>query len=92
MVTSIIVFAFLGWPSLVERIVSRVVLMPVVAGLAYEVIRFAGRTDNALVRAVIAPGLWLQYMTTSEPDDDQIEVAIKALEAVRPDEADAYEA
>lgn len=91
MVVSIIVFAFLGWPSLWERIVSRVILMPVVAGISYELIRLAGRTDNMLVKALITPGLWLQYMTTREPDDDQIEVAIAALEKVRPSEADAYE-
>lgn len=91
MVTSIFVFAFLGWPSLWERILSRVILMPVVAGIAYEVIRLAGRSDSGIVKFFIAPGLWLQYMTTREPDDDQIEVAIKALESVRPAEADAYE-
>ena len=91
MVTSIFVFAFLGWPSLWERILSRVILMPVVAGIAYEVIRLAGRSDSSIVKFFIAPGLWLQYMTTREPDDDQIEVAIKALESVRPAEADAYE-
>ncbi len=91
MVVSILVFAFLGWPSLWERIVSRVLLMPVVAGIAYEVIRLAGRTDSQFVHSMIAPGLWLQRITTNEPDDDQIEVAIRALEAVRPDEKDAYE-
>lgn len=91
MVTSIFVFAFLGWPSLWERIVSRVVLMPVVAGIAYELIRLAGRSENGFVKFLITPGLWLQYMTTREPEDDQIEVAIRALEAVRPSEAEAYE-
>lgn len=92
MVTSIFVFAFLGWPSLWERIISRIVLMPVVAGIAYEMIRLAGRSDNALVKLLITPGLWLQYMTTREPEDDQIEVAIRTLEEVRPSEEDAYEA
>lgn len=91
MVVSIVVFSFLGWPNLVERIMSRVLLMPVVAGIAYELIRYAGRHDNAVMRTLIAPGLWLQYMTTREPDDNQIEVAIRALETVKPDETDAYE-
>lgn len=91
MVVSIFVFAFLGWPSLLERIVSRVLLMPVVAGIAYEGIRLAGRSDNALVQILIKPGLWLQLLTTKEPADDQIEVAIEALKAVRPSEEEAYE-
>ena len=91
MVVSIFVFAFLGWPNLLERIVSRVLLMPVVAGIAYEVIRLAGRSEHSLVKALIKPGLALQYMTTREPEDDQIEVAIRALEEVRPLESDAYE-
>lgn len=91
MVVSIFVFAFLGWPNLLERIVSRVLLMPVVAGIAYEVIRFAGRSEHSFVKALIKPGLALQYMTTREPEDDQIEVAIRALEEVRPPESDAYE-
>lgn len=91
MIVSIIVFTFLGWPSLWERIASRVILMPVVAGISYEVIRLAGRTHHPLMRLVILPGLWLQLLTTKEPDDDQIEVAIEALEAVRPSEEEAYE-
>ena len=91
MVVSIFVFAFLGWPNLLERIVSRVLLMPGVAGIAYEVIRLAGRSEHSLVQALIKPGLALQYMTTREPEDDQIEVAIRALEEVRPPESDAYE-
>ncbi len=84
MVVSIFVFAFLGWPSLIERVLSRIILMPVVAGISYEVIRLAGRTDNAVVQTLIKPGLWLQYLTTREPHADQIEVAIKALEAAKP--------
>ena len=91
MVVSIFVFAFLGWPNLLERILSRVLLMPVVAGIAYEVIRLAVRSEHSFVKAIIKPGLVLQYMTTREPEDDQIEVAIRALEEVRPPESDAYE-
>lgn len=91
MMVSIVVFAFLGWPNLIERIISRVLLMPVVAGIAYEVIRIAGKSDNIIVKAVVAPGLWLQYLTTKEPMDDQIEVAIESLKAVCPNEEEAYE-
>lgn len=86
MVVSIIMFAFLGWPDLWLRILSRVVLLPVVAGIAYEIIRFAGRSKARWVTCAITPGLWLQQLTTREPSDDQIEVAIAALNAVRPDQ------
>jgi len=84
MVVSIFVFAFLGWPNLVERIASRVLLMPVVAGISYEMIRLAGRTQNPVIQALFRPGLWLQYLTTREPHADQIEVAIEALTAAKP--------
>ena len=85
MVVSIFVFALLGWPDIWLRILSRVVLMPVIAGVSYEIIRFAGRSKNRFVCWLIAPGLWLQKLTTREPSEDQLEVAIKALEAVRPE-------
>jgi uncharacterized protein YqhQ len=86
MLVSIVVFAFLGWPDLWLRILSRIIFLPLVAGIAYEIIRFAGKSDNRLVRMAILPGLWLQKLTTRQPDDSQVEVAIKALQAVRPDE------
>ena len=86
MLVSIFVFAFLGWPSLVERIASRVVLLPVVAGISYELIRFAGRTTNPVALKLIKPGLWLQYLTTRPPEDDMVEVAIESLKAVLPEE------
>ena len=87
MLISIFIFTFLGWPSLWERILSRILLMPVVAGISYEIIRFAGKhMDNPWVRAVILPGLALQKLTTRQPDDDQIEVAIASLKAVLPPE------
>ncbi len=87
MLISMFVFTFLGWPDLWERIASRVVLMPVIAGVSYEIIRFAGaHADNKLVRFSIMPGLLLQKLTTREPDDDQIEVAIASLKAVLPEE------
>ena len=82
MVVSIVMFAFLGWPDLWLRILSRVVLLPVVAGISYEIIRFSGRSKNPLLQVAILPGLWLQKITTNEPEDDMVEVAIKSLEAV----------
>ena len=84
MLVSIFVFAFLGWPDLLTRILSRIVLLPVVAGISYEIIRFSGRSKNSIVRLATLPGLWLQYLTTREPDDSMIEVAIASLEAVKP--------
>lgn len=87
MLISMFVFTFLGWPSLLERIASRVLLMPVIAGVSYEIIRFAGaHADNGLVHFFILPGLLLQKLTTREPDDSQIEVAIASLKAVLPPE------
>lgn len=84
MLVSIFVFAFLGWPSLVERIASRIILLPVVAGISYEIIRLAGRSDNAFIQTAIKPGLWLQYLTTRPPENDMVEVAIESLKAVLP--------
>ena len=87
MLISMFIFAFLGWPNLLERILSRVLLMPVIAGVSYELIRFAGaHDDNPLVHAAIMPGLLLQKLTTREPDDSQLEVAIASLKAVLPEE------
>ena len=86
MLVSIFVFAFLGWPDLWLRILSRVLLLPVVAGISYEIIRFAGRTQNKMARLAVLPGLWLQYLTTREPEDDMVEVAIASLKAVLPEE------
>lgn len=82
MIISLILFAFLGWPSLGLRIASRILLMPVIAGISYEVLKWAGRTNNIFVRALSMPGLALQLITTSEPDSEQLEVAIAAMEAV----------
>lgn len=82
MLVSIFVFAFLGWPSLGLRIISRVLLMPLIAGISYEIIKVAGRHKSGLLHACIMPGLWLQYLTTREPDDSQIAVAVRALQEV----------
>jgi uncharacterized protein YqhQ len=83
MVIAIFVFAFIGQPSWPWLIASRILLLPVIAGLAYEVIRFAGKhTDNRLLMGMLAPGLWLQRLTTREPSLDQLEVSIRALREV----------
>ena len=84
MIVSIFVFAFLGWQDLWLRILSRIILLPIVAGISYEIIRFSANSENFLVKSAILPGLWLQYLTTREPDDSMIEVAIKSLEGVLP--------
>lgn len=92
MLISMFIFTFLGWPNLLERIASRIILMPVIAGVSYELIRYAGaHTDNPLVRIAITPGLLLQKLTTRQPDDSQIEVAIASLKAVVPPEDLAQE-
>ncbi len=83
MVVSIFVFAVVRWPAWYLLVLSRVILVPVIAGLSYEIIKLAGRHEgNPVVRAVMAPGLALQWMTTKPPDEAQIEVAIAALERI----------
>jgi len=80
---SIFVFAALGQPPMWLRVLSRIALVPVIAAVAYEVIRFmAGHCGNALIRQLMKPGLTLQRLTTREPDDGQVEVAVTALRAV----------
>ena len=89
MLISMFIFTFLGWPNLWERIASRVLLMPVIAGVSYELIRFAGaHADNRLVHYAILPGLLLQKLTTRQPDASQLEVAIASLKAVLPEYAE----
>ncbi|MBM3679422.1 MAG: DUF1385 domain-containing protein [Actinobacteria bacterium] len=84
MVIGIFVFALVGKPAWYWLILSRILLLPVIAGLAYEVIRFAGKhRRNAFLMALLAPGLWLQRLTTREPTLDQVEVAIRSLREVR---------
>jgi uncharacterized protein YqhQ len=83
MVIAIFVFAFIGQPWWPYLILSRVLLLPVIAGLAYELIRFAGKhQQNRVLMTLLAPGLWLQRLTTREPTLDQIEVSIRALREV----------
>jgi uncharacterized protein YqhQ len=83
MVIAIFVFAFFGRPAWYWLIATRILLLPVIAGLAYELIRFAGKhTGNRVLMTLLAPGLWLQRLTTREPTLDQIEVSIRALQEV----------
>ncbi|HNX28143.1 MAG TPA: DUF1385 domain-containing protein [Syntrophomonadaceae bacterium] len=88
MIISILVFALLGEGTLFYRIWSRLAVLPVVAGLGYEFIKFSGNCyEKRWARILMAPGLWMQKMTTREPDDKQLEVALTALKAVLPAEA-----
>ncbi|KXG76239.1 DUF1385 domain-containing protein [Thermotalea metallivorans] len=89
MVISMILFSLMGWPNPWMRILSRFILLPVVAGLSYEVIKWAGRSQSPWVYAISYPGLLLQKMTTKEPDDRQIEVAIAAMKGVLEDDKEA---
>src|SRR5438094_6480585 len=83
MVIAIFVFAFFGRPAWYWLIVTRIALLPLIAGLAYELIRFAGKhSDKRVLMTLLAPGLWLQRLTTREPTLDQIEVSIRALQEV----------
>src|SRR5438067_10821274 len=83
MVIAIFVFAFFGRPHWYWLIATRILLLPVIAGLAYELIRFAGKHQrNRILMTVLAPGLWLQRLTTRQPSLDQIEVSIRALKDV----------
>jgi len=82
MIISILVFSFIGVHNMLINVISRLLLIPLVAGISYEVIKFAGRSCHPVIRLVSMPGLMLQRFTTREPDDKQIEVAIAALENV----------
>jgi uncharacterized protein YqhQ len=94
MVIAIFVFAFFGRPAWYWLIATRILLLPLIAGLAYELIRFAGKhTGNRVLMTLLAPGLWLQRLTTREPTLDQLEVSIRALkEVLRLEQTDSPEA
>lgn len=79
MIVSIIIFSFTGWNSLFERMLYRIILIPVVSGITYEIIKWLGKSKSGISKIVSTPGLALQRLTTREPDTSQIEVAIKAL-------------
>lgn len=84
LIVSILLFSVLPWSSTGLRVVLKLLLLPVVMGISYELIKLAGRYDNLATRIISAPGLWLQRLTTFEPDDSMIEVAIAAVKPVLP--------
>ncbi len=92
MLVSIVLFFFIRVDNPVYRVLLRIALIPVIAGISYEIIRLAGRSNNILVRIISAPGLLLQKLTTREPDEAMVEVAIAAVEAVFDWKAYLYEA
>jgi uncharacterized protein YqhQ len=85
MIVSILTFSIVGRYTVWLNILIRLALLPLISGISYELIRFAGARDNRLTRALSAPGLALQNLTTAEPDDPIMEVAIEAMKAVIPD-------
>ncbi len=94
LIISLLLFSLLGWPSLAFRILSRLMLIPVIAGLSYELLKWAGSSDSSLVKALSVPGLLVQKLTTKRPDEAQLEVAIVAVKAClmdRPAEERIYD-
>ena len=81
-ILSVILFLFIRVDSHVLRLVLRLALVPVIAGVSYELLRAAGRSDNPVINLISKPGLWMQGLTTKEPDDEMIEVGIASVEAV----------
>ena len=79
---SVIVFFFIRVDNMALKLVLRLLLIPVIAGISYELIRLAGRCDNILIRILSAPGMWMQRLTTKEPDEEMVKVAIASVEAV----------
>ncbi len=84
MIVSIIILAFIGWRSRLINFIVRLLILPIIAAVTYEIIRLVGRYDNSLTRLISKPGLAMQRLTTAEPDDSMLEVAIAAMEAVIP--------
>ena len=82
MIISIFLFMFLRFDNIWIKFLSRILLIPVIAGVSYELLRFMGKFDNKFVDIISRPGMWMQGLTTLEPDRDQVEVAIKAVEEV----------
>jgi uncharacterized protein YqhQ len=79
---SVVVFFFIRVDNMALKLIIRLLLVPVIAGISYEIIRLAGRSNNIIVRIISMPGLWLQRLTTKEPDEDMVKVAIASVEAV----------
>ena len=87
-IISILVFSFVPWTSTLMRMLYKLICLPLVMGLSYECIRFAGKHDNLFSRVLSAPGLWVQHLTVFEPDDGMIECAIAAMTAVIPENSE----
>lgn len=90
MVIAVLAHALMGWPNVWLRLVSRILVLPLIAGLSYELLKWAGRSDNIIVKVLSMPGLYLQKLTTREPDKKQLEVAIAAMKAVLPENKTPY--
>lgn len=88
LIVSIILFSVLSWDNLLMRVAMKLALLPLVVGIGYEIIKLAGRYDNPITRAISWPGLMLQRLTTKEPDDSQMEVAIASMVPVIPEDPD----
>ncbi|CAH2215022.1 conserved membrane protein of unknown function [Tepidibacter aestuarii] len=88
MIVSMLIYFLFGWPNPLVRILSRLVCIPIVAGISYEIIKIAGKYDNVFVRIISLPGMMLQKITTREPDDEQLEVALCALKAALEEEVE----
>jgi len=84
MVISIVTFSFLGLPNPLVKALIRILMLPVIAGISYEILKWTGKSNSRLVAAISYPGMMLQKMTTREPDDSQLEVALRALEGALP--------
>jgi uncharacterized protein YqhQ len=85
LLVSIFVFCFIPWTSMLTRFITQIILLPLIVGISYEFIKLAGRTDNAFTRIISAPGLWVQRLTTREPDGEEIAVAIEAMKPCIPE-------
>ena len=90
MVIAVLTHALMGWPNVWLRILSRIAVLPIIAGLSYELLKWAGRSDNIIVRTLSMPGIYLQKLTTNEPDEKHLEVAIAAMKAVLAGESVPY--
>src|SRR5690606_5757409 len=88
MMVSMILFSLIGWTDPITRMVTRLALLPVLAGISYEIIKIAGRSQSTFMSIVSYPGMMMQKLTTLEPDDSQIEVAIEALKGVLVEDED----
>ncbi|MBR5926138.1 MAG: DUF1385 domain-containing protein, partial [Firmicutes bacterium] len=89
MIISLLIFSFMGWPNIFVRVISRLLLIPVIAGISYELLQWTGRHSNFRVKALSMPGILLQKVTTREPNLEELEVAIAATKMVLPSHENA---